>query len=76
MYPKHKMCKTINSKSKPEKNDVCLFDSEIVYIDDRNEDFSCPLYPLVKSLFGVVDINILEYTDGLHSLKKYYVHRN
>ena len=31
--------------------------------------------PLVNSLFGVVDIHILEYTDGLHSLKNYYVHR-
>ena len=48
------------SKSKPEKDDVGLFDSEIAYISDRNGDFSCPLYPLVKSLFGVVDLHILE----------------
>ena len=79
MYPNKNMCKTINyilSKSRPEKEDFCLSGSEIAYISDRNEDFSCPLYPLVKSLFGVVDIHILKYTDRLHSLEKYYVHRN
>ena len=79
MYPKNKMCKTINyilSKSRPEKEDFCLSGSEIAFISDRNEDFSCPLYPLVKSLFGVVDVHILVYTDGSHSLTNYYVHRN
>jgi len=64
------------SKSKPEKDGVGLFDSEIAYISVRNGDFSCPLYPLVKSLFGVVDVHILEYTERLHSLKNGYVHRN
>ena len=78
MYPKHKMCKTINYwvRANQKRINIGLFDSDIAYIWDRNGDFSCPLYPLVKYLFGVDDVHILKFTDRLHSLKKYYAHRN
>ena len=48
--------------------DYVLFYSEIAYTSERNEGLSCSLYPLVI-LLGVVDINIVDYMDRLHSLK-------
>lgn len=39
------------------------------------KDLTCPLYLLLDSLIGVVDITIVDYMDRLHSFKHYYAHK-